>query len=270
MDFFRMLAWSLKLDYEFLFVVPGLSFCAKLRFISLKYLLFLRDRISRRAVRSATVFGRRYRYNDRFGIGSLQRVYCAGWRLKELLPPQPVVVDVGANLGQFNFFCRHYLGSKRVVSIEPIPECHALLVENAGTPADCLSAVVAAEEREVRFHVASDSQLSSLVTDGAVTYGGSMLMKTQRLDSLLETADIGKVDLLKIDTEGSEMDVLLSGERTLEKSAAVLVEMSIFRENTGNLFAVGSFLESRGFRLRHLVFGSSESPTDADGVFVRS
>lgn len=270
MDLFRMLAWSLRLDCEFLFVVPGLPFCAKVRFIFLKYLLFLRDRLSRRAVRSATVFGRRYYYNDRFGIGSLQRVYCAGWRLKEFLPPQPVVVDVGANLGQFNFFCRHYLGSKRVVSIEPIPECHALLAENSGTPVDCLRAVVAAEEREVHFHVASDSQLSSLVTDRAVTYGGSVPMKTQRLDSLLETAGIDRIDLLKIDTEGSEMDVLLSGEMTLEKSAAVLVEMSIFRENTGNIFSVGSFLGSREFRLRHLVFGSCESPKDADGLFVRS
>jgi len=94
-----MLRWSLKLDREFLFSVPGIPLHDRLQIIFCKYLFFLRDRsVSGNKPRHATAFGLHYRYNDRFGLGSIQRVFCSSWRLKEILPLRPVVVDGGANL----------------------------------------------------------------------------------------------------------------------------------------------------------------------------
>jgi len=85
----------------------------------------------------------------------------------------------------------------------------------------------------------------------------------------LETSAVDRINLLKIDTEGSEMDVLRSAGELLDKTDVVLVEMSIFRKNTGNIFAVGSFLETRGFQLHELLFAASSHPADVDGIFVR-
>lgn len=271
MGWFGMLLWSLKLDCEFLFVIPGIPLVERIRFVLLKYLLFIRDRcLVSRDLRDARVFGMRYLYNDRFGLGSLQRVYCSSWRLRRLLPKKPIVVDVGANLGQFNFFCRQYLGSPRVLSIEPIPACFSVLELNSGTPADCINAAVAPLSGKVVLHVAHDSQLSSVVPDESVGYGDSITVDSYPLDSLLDQVAVEKINLLKIDTEGNEMDVLRSAEKSLGRCDAILVEMSVFRKSTGNLFAVGKFLEDKGFCLRDLIFDHTRSPHDVDGVFTRS
>ena len=104
-NFFTILRWSLKLDWEFLFTVPGIPASERIRIIFCKYLFYMRD-FFRPAIkpRHAITLGMHYWYNDRFGIGSIQRVFCSSWKLKEILPSRPVVVDVGANLGQFNLF----------------------------------------------------------------------------------------------------------------------------------------------------------------------
>lgn len=265
-----MLRWSLKLDREFLFSVPGLPLRDRLRVIFCKYLFFLRDRF-RPSIkpRHATVFGLHYRYNDRFGLGSIQRVFCSSWRLKEVLPSRPVVVDVGANLGQFNLFCRTYLQAERIISIEPLPSCFQLLIKNAEHPSDCINILVTEQESENRFFVACDSQLSSTVLDDMGDYCGEIMVRGMPLKRLLEASDVNRINLLKIDTEGSEMDVLRSAGELLSKTDVVLVEMSIFRKSTGNIFAVGSFLEARGFRLHELVFADGAHPADVDGIFVR-
>jgi len=270
-NLFTMLRWSLKLDREFLFSVPGISLQERFKIIFCKYLFFLRDRcMPGSGTHRATAFGRHYRYNDRFGLGSIQRVFCSSWLLKGLLPPRAIVVDVGANIGQFNLFCQTYLQAERIISIEPLPSCYRLLTENATHPSDCINMLVTPTETETKFFVACDSQLSSTVRDENGEYCGEIMVQGMPLARVLDSAGVDRIDLLKIDTEGSEMDVLLSAEDFLEKTDVVLVEMSIFRRNKGNIFAVGSFLEARGFRLHELVVAESAHPADADGIFVRS
>lgn len=265
-----MLGWSLKLDRELLFSVPDIPLQEKFHIIFYKYLFFLRDRfMPTNTYRHATAFGVHYRYNDRFGLGSIQRVFCSSWHLKEVLPTRPIVVDVGANLGQFNLFCRSYLQAERIISIEPLPSCFQLLTVNAEHPSDCINMLVTEQESDNRFFVACDSQLSSTVCDDGEDYFEEIMVHGMPLERLLEAYGIDRINLLKVDTEGSEIDVLRSAGKLLDKVDVVLVEMSVFRKNTGNMFAVGSLLEARGFRLHELIFTECAHPADADGIFVR-
>lgn len=266
----QLLRWSLRLDWEFLTRVPALGMWERMRVVMLKYAAFLRGQTSRTATaRSATIFGQPYRYNDRFGIGSVQRVYCSSWRLRDYVADQPVVVDVGANLGQFNRFCEHYLRADRVISIEPVQSSFDVLLENAMQPDDCVNALVTVGEKWVEFHVTQNSQLSSIVKpDDGVSHPA--MLHGRPLPDVLREFGVESIDLLKIDTEGSELDVLRSAEPLLDRTDVILVEMSVTRSNTGNIFAIGTFLESRGFALCELIPGASANPRDVDGVFVRS
>jgi len=265
-----MLCWSLRLDGNILFRVPGIAWRFRLEIILYKYLYFFRDCITPKgAFRRAVIFGQDYRYNDRYGIGSIQRVFCSSWKLRGILSENPVVVDVGANLGQFNLFCRTYLQAQRVISIEPIPSCYELLRQNALCADDCINLLVTEQDSNQVFYIAHDSQLSSTVPDVGHDYPEQIVVRGMPLDRILKESGIERISLLKIDTEGSEFEVLLSAGDLLDITDAVLVEMSIFRRNSGNIFAVGSFLESKGFQLRELIPGAGEYPADADGIFVR-
>jgi FkbM family methyltransferase len=267
-----MLRWSFELDYVFLFKVPDLPKIEKTRFILLKYLIYLKNRLLgiNRKPCSVKVFGRKFYYNDVYGLASLQRVYCSSYRLKSYLPEHPVVIDVGANVGQFNFFCRHYLNAQRVISIEPIKDCFELLVLNSKNHSDCVNEIVSIHNNEVIFHIAKNSsQLSSYIKDENAEYIESYPVNSSKLDDVVSRLELKQADLLKIDTEGSEYDVLCSANNFLEKVSHVLVEMSIFRKSSGNLFKTGKFLEDSGFCLLELSTKADKKPKDLDGFFKR-
>jgi FkbM family methyltransferase len=236
-----------------------------------KYIIFLRNKFfGLNSTNCTMVFGRKYFYNEVFGLASLQRIYCASYKLKELLPNNPIIVDVGANIGQFNFFCRHYLNAQRVISIEPVKSCYELLKLNSAEPSDCTNFLVCNENELKEFYLASESsQLSSCIRAEDKSYSECLLMQGKRLDDILAECGLQVIDLLKIDTEGSEFEVLRSAERVLETVVYVLVEMSVLRKSTGNIFKTGAFLNARNFELVSLSCVNSDKPEDIDGIFMR-
>jgi hypothetical protein len=77
------------------------------------------------------------------------------------------------------------------------------------------------------------------------------------------------IDLLKIDTEGSEYDIISSADKVLDKTKLDMIEMSIFRESAGNLFQSGILLEKRGFIISEFVAEPGIQPTDVNAVFEK-
>ena len=269
----KMLRWSLRLDLILLFKIRDISVAGKIYFIVLKYLLYLKNTLFglSDAPCSATVFSKKYYYNDVYGLASLQRVYCEHYRLKQIIKNDSVIIDVGAHIGQFAFFCRHYLRAKRVVSIEPVKESFTVLRLNAGDPEDCAQAAVSNETKIVTMHVSkTSSQLSTYVKDTNDSYVASFDIQAEKLDDVVKRYDIETADLLKIDTEGSEYDVLRSGAQLLSKVNVLLVEMSVFRASLGNIFKVGAFVEEKGFKLVEFNLYENHYPVTVDGIFRNS
>lgn len=267
-----MLRWSLYLDYIFLFNVKGVSLSAKLRFILLKYLIYIKNRIfGLPAVPVfATVLNQKFYYNDVYGIASLQRVYCEHYRLRDVVRNSSIIIDVGANIGQFNFFCSHYLKAQRIVSIEPLSDCYEVLKQNALRPEDCRNYAISHNAETVTIYVSkTSSQMSTTVKDANDTYAKKVVVRAIDLDVLLHDADIMKADLLKIDTEGNELDVLTSAVQCLKEVPVVLVEMSVIRSSTGSMFRTGAFLEDHGFQLYELQGINTLNPGTIECIFVR-
>ena len=53
-------------------------------------------------------------------------------------------------------------------------------------------------------------------------------IKTEKLDFFTKKRKLNKIDLLKVDTEGHELNVVKSGLKTLKKTKYLLIE---FRQN---------------------------------------
>jgi FkbM family methyltransferase len=266
------LRWSLRLDYIFLRKITDLTLAQRMRLIFMKYAVFLRDKIPGVPSRKTpvTIFKKRFYYDDVYGIASLQRVYCEHYLLRKYVPENAVVIDIGANIGQFNFFARHYLKASRVISIEPVKKCFELLKLNSSEPTDCFHCAVSDTDRIKTIFISSlSSQLSTYVRNPEDTYGESFEIKSIRLDELARENNTDKVHLLKIDTEGSEYDVLMSAGDFLNKVGVITVEMSVFRNSSGNLFQTGSLLQRRGFKMTVLGPIDGFGPSTLEGIFTK-
>ena len=272
MRIFGLMWWSIKLDYTFLVKVPDIPLGEKIWVIVLKYLVYIKNKLFgfRTGLSNVTVFKRKFYYGDVYGIASLQRVYCEHYVLKKYLDGSPIVIDVGANIGQFNLFCKHYLQAERVVSIEPLPDCFELLKLNAVAPEDCLSAIISTDTAMRTLYVAGNSgALSTYIKDAREAYERKLVIRSIKLDDAGDVGSLQRVDLLKIDTEGSEFDVLVSAEKSLNHISLITIEMSVLRSASGSFFAMGAFLEKRGFELVSLSPHRGFYPFGIEGIFKR-
>ena len=150
-----------------------------------------------------------------------------------------LVIDVGANEGQFGqeLFRAGYEGE--IQSIEPQPDAHARLRECARSwPGWTVLDAVAAGDREgqVEMMVAGNSLSSSVLpmlerhvqaapNSAAV---GSVSVRQTTLDALYaERLDAAPPTLLKIDVQGYEPQVLAGASRCLAKVQLVQLELSL-------------------------------------------
>jgi FkbM family methyltransferase len=155
-----------------------------------------------------------------------------------VVPPSMTVVDIGAMLlaGQIDPFARlSELGQIRVIGFEPLPhECEKL---NAlGRPGrQYLPYAIANGERRKLF-VTNTGMTSSLLRPNLslasrfnhlaelMQVVATPEIDTVRLDDVEEIREHG-CDLLKLDTQGSEAEILAHASKTLEKCLIVQTEV---------------------------------------------
>lgn len=149
--------------------------------------------------------------------------------------PQPVVLDVGANVGQFAAAVKTFVPGARIVSVEPDPDTHAKLARNLARMSGSRSHRVAVgERREVRrLHRHEVSVMATLRPGEVVDYDPRLTVEVDvvPLDEL--TTDLPRIDVLKIDVEGFEVEALRGARETLRRTRYLLIEIGLGREASG-------------------------------------
>lgn len=148
---------------------------------------------------------------------------------------RPVILDAGANVGQTLEKYALAFPTARIHSFEPFPDSFERLRETAVArpPAMAYQMALGEEAGEADFHVnqAYHTRNSLLVRpkSGRRYYrDGSELPDTVRvnvvtLDEFCARAAIERINLLKLDVQGAELQVLRGGRRLLEKQAIDLI-----------------------------------------------
>jgi FkbM family methyltransferase len=147
------------------------------------------------------------------------------WAIEKYLKPGDTMIDVGANIGFFTLLGNHIVGPKgKVYSLEPNPDIFELMKSSVH--------INAFRPRSVRLNMAAFNEPGTLeLTWSAAKHGGGRLrthdkikldeksveVKTEKLDTLVNTEDL-PVNLIKIDTEGSELYALQGAQEILAKS----------------------------------------------------
>ena len=150
---------------------------------------------------------------------------------RELLSSGDVCVDVGANLGYYALLAAKLVGPDgRVYAVEPAPDVHAALLANvelngfANVTALCVAAGAGAAEAILDEGLPGQS-IRAAIRPRAVA--GETVVSVRSIASLLDSADLARVRLVKIDVEGYEIEVLRGLEPVLAAGVRpnVLVEV---------------------------------------------
>jgi FkbM family methyltransferase len=134
-------------------------------------------------------------------------------RLATSLPPSPVVFDVGANVGRYSEAVLERMPGARLYAFEPSATAFSKLQASFGQRVRTFRYALGAENGEQPLYAdRPGSELGSLIHRDLHRYGLAVgeqeTVIVRRLDTLCAELDVERIDLLKIDAEGAELDVL--------------------------------------------------------------
>lgn len=197
-----------------------------------------------------------------------------------------VLVDLGAHRGDFTRALMRVAPVERALLVEPIPGLAEPLRREFLAPVFDVEACAAGDaDKDVRFNVFPDapyvsSQLELMTTISgmdAFARGGAerITIPGRKLDTLLRDRNgFARIDLIKLDVQGTELDVLRGASATLDKTRAIWCEVSFRPVYAGAcVFAdVHSHLFERGFMLSALESGHRAPDGEllqADALYLR-
>jgi len=181
----------------------------------------------------------------------------------DLVKPHMVTMDIGANIGYFTLLMAHLVGSQgRVHAFEPNPVMLRKLEENIALNTAFRDDRVAihrvalgATEGEAEFFCPrlGHEGLAGLRRTNRAPIANVIRVPVQTIDGFIRAHGIERVDFIKMDIEGGELDVLRGSHRLLaELRPAILFEA--FESNTAaygyRVFEILSYLEQRGYLVK--------------------
>lgn len=174
-----------------------------------------------------------------------------------------VVVDVGAHVGIFSLSVA--AKAKKVIAIECEPRNltrlsgnikrlnlnNVLIVDKAVW--NCKSTLP--------LHLSNDSESHTLIEDWAITqskcnpsvdYRGQIQVKTDTLDGILDDLGIVKIDFLKMDVEGAEIEAIEGAKETLTNTSKIAIACYHERNGEKTMQKTIQMLSNYGYQLYSL------------------
>jgi FkbM family methyltransferase len=174
------------------------------------------------------------------------------------------VFDVGANVGQSTLAFASLYPAATIWAFEPFDEAfRELQFATRHVNACCFKLALAAQPGTVNVELAAKSVNNSLLRTADSPAGETVQVAT--LDGFAAEHQISRIDFLKVDTEGFDLEVLKGAERLLCSAAItfVQVEAGMNRHNTKHVpfEQLKDHLEQRGYTL----FGLYEQTPEWSG-----
>jgi len=168
------------------------------------------------------------------------------------LTSDAVVLDIGANAGEFAHVCARY--GAHTHCFEPDPAIHACLTKNIAELNNAMAydTVVWREDGEIEFGLAPERADSSVFADDA--------MKVKKRAVTIETFclenKIPRLDFIKCDAEGAEPEVLEGISGFFPNVTAVALDTGAERNGLRTHEACAEILNANGFAVTEEKIGT--------------
>lgn len=164
--------------------------------------------------------------------------------IKGLLPVGGVFIDVGANIGYFSIIGARSVGpTGRVYAFEPMDETYRLLRKNLSlnklTNVEAVNLACFSSSGRVAMERTCDSGTSHL---SFIESENSKTVCVTTLDEFVAQSGIKRIDVIKIDTEGCDLEVLKGARQTIAAfRPAILIELNHLSRFGGSISEVSVF-----------------------------
>jgi FkbM family methyltransferase len=202
---------------------------------------------------------------------------------------KPVIFDVGAHVGTTTLQYKVLFPEATVYAFEPFEQSYQKLrAATEGVPGvHAVNKALGRSTGELKLRVNQSTATNSLLaTDPRAreTWNGmdvtdtvaETMVQVDTLDHFLEANDgIGRIDVLKLDAQGGEMDILLGAEKSIAQGRVRILytEIIVMPTYTGqrSLDEYLAFMRGHGFALHNLynpLFSNSGQLNQLDALFV--
>ena len=196
-----------------------------------------------------------------------------------------VVVDVGANAGQYGELLRGLGFRGRLISLEPVPEAFAALERIAAADGrwSALQVAAADVDGEIELRVTADSRSSSVLArnDRFADRPGwapreVVAVPARRLATLVpELLQPRERAHLKVDVQGYERQVLEGADGALDRFDSLELELNVspLYDGQAQLVDLLPLLTERGFHmvsLEPILLDDRGRLIELDGLFARA
>lgn len=170
-----------------------------------------------------------------------------------MIQPGSVCFDVGAHIGYYSLLLSRWTGpGGRVFSFEPTPYTHSFLTRNLrrneASNVTVVQAAVGSEIRKVRMSGLKGERLGGR----SVTDTGDTEVRCTTIDSEIERINPDRLDFIKMDVEGYELQVLSGAQRALERfRPKIMLEVNptALQQHDSDPPMLQDFLRSRNYGL---------------------
>lgn len=201
-----------------------------------------------------------YRWGWAARLDRLAEEYGVGRHVS--LGPQSIVLDIGANAGEFAHVCARY--GARVYCFEPDPGVFACLRKNTASLANASAHddVVWKESGEIEFALAPERADSSVFAPGP-----RIRKRAVTVEAFAREHALARIDLIKCDAEGAEPEVLEGIGGAFPLVSALALDTGPERAGKRTNEACAEILRANGFRVidekigtRWMTYGLRKNP----------
>jgi len=181
-----------------------------------------------------------------YGFFKTRFAYSHGLRILQFVKFFPVIVDVGANIGDFTLATRNIAG--KILAIEPAEENFLALSKNLriNHANNVLPLRLAAHDREEYVFLRGESSNMYVARESK-----GELVKGVPLEAIIQKLGIKSIDLLKIDVQGHELCVLSGMRSLLQKKLVRLLIIEVHLKRGVSVNNIVSFMKNYGYHLVH-------------------
>ncbi len=197
--------------------------------------------------------------------------------IKEFLPKNAVILDIGANVGTFLYQLQNSLSHSNIYAFEPnkklnkrlkrlFPTMHILpfALSDENTTAEFKVPIIKGKM------VASRGTLNTSYKEKDEENNYTETVEVIKLDHWAKSKNIQKIDFIKIDVEGNEIKTLHGGKNTIIQFKPVLMVEMEQRHHEQPIWNEISEVESWGFEAKYLNRNNFELEKLTEEILIKN